>query len=141
MLKKASMTKELRLTVDNKVGVLNMISSLLADRGINIEALIGYERTDEKMSTIRLVADDIRRAADVLREKKIGSVEELDIVTVDMENTPGALSSMTKLLAQKEINIRYIYATSHIDHALVRVVLSTNNNEGAYVALKKSVAT
>lgn len=141
MLKKASMAKELCLTVDNRVGVLNMISALLADRGINVEALIGHETADEKRSTIRLVADDSRRAADVFREKKIGTVEELDIVTVDMENKPGALASMTKLLTQKDINIRHLYATSHTDHTLVRVVLSTNNNEGAYVALKKSVVT
>jgi acetolactate synthase small subunit len=43
MLKKAIMTKQISITVINKIGVLDIMAGYLADRGINIEAVAGYE--------------------------------------------------------------------------------------------------
>jgi len=140
MLQKASMTKEIRLTVDNSVGILSTITAFLADSGINIEAVVGYGTADPGTAEIMLVVDDTRRATDALKEKRIGSMTENDVIMVEMENKPGALSSMTRLLAQKEINIGYLYATTSPNRAPVKVVLSTDDNEKAYVTLKKSLS-
>jgi hypothetical protein len=140
MLKKVSMVKELFLTVDNKIGMLNKISGVLSDRGINIEGVIAFGMSDINFSTIMMVVDDSRRASDALKEKKINSVEENDAIMVEMANTPGALSATTKILTQLGINISYVYATTSPETAPVRVVLSTDNNEKAFVALRKSVS-
>ena len=43
MLRKALLTKQIYLTVDDEVGVLNRIADYLSDRGLNIEAVAAYE--------------------------------------------------------------------------------------------------
>ncbi|MBT8490212.1 MAG: ACT domain-containing protein [Deltaproteobacteria bacterium] len=138
MLKKAVLTKQISITLDNKIGVLNIMSGYLADRGINIEAVAGYEMEESKQAKIMLVVDDTRRAIDALNERGFGSVEEKDVVMVELDNKPGALKNVTSLLANQGINIRYIYATTSPDESPVRVVISTSDNEKSFVTLKKS---
>ncbi|MBN2514513.1 MAG: ACT domain-containing protein [Deltaproteobacteria bacterium] len=138
MLKKAALTKQISITVDNKIGVLNIMAGYLADRGINIEAVAGYEMEESRQAKIMLIVDDTRRAIDALNERGFGSVEEKDVIVVELDNKPGALKTVTNLLAHKEINIRYIYATTSPEKCPVRVVMSTSDNEKAFVTLKKS---
>jgi len=137
MLQKAVLTKQISITLDNKIGVLNIMSGYLSDRGINIEAVAGYEMEESKQAKIMLVVDDTRKAIDALHERGFGSVEEKDVVMVELDNKPGALKNVTSLLAHKEINIRYIYATTSPNECPVRVVMSTSDNEKAFVTLKK----
>jgi hypothetical protein len=59
---------------------------------------------------------------------------------VDLDNKPGALKTVTNLLAFKSINIRFIYATTSLDVCPVRVIISTSDNEAAFITLKKSAA-
>lgn len=138
MLKKAVLTKQISITVDNKIGVLNIMAGYLADRGINIDAIAGYEMEESGQARIMLIVDDTRRAIDALNERGFGSIEEKDVVMVELDNKPGALKNVTSLLAHKEINIRYIYATTSPEECPVRVVISTSDNEKAFVTLKKS---
>jgi len=137
MLQKAILTKQISITLDNKIGVLNIMSGYLSDRGINIEAVAGYEMEESKQAKIMLVVDDTRKAIDALHERGFGSVEEKNVIMVELDNKPGALKNVTSLLAHKEINIRYIYATTSPDESPVRVVMSTSDNETAFVTLKK----
>jgi hypothetical protein len=138
MLRKAALTKQISITVENKIGVLNIMAGYLADRGINIEAVAGYEMEGSKQAKIMLIVDNTRKAIDALNERGFGSVEEKDVVMVELDNKPGALKNVTSLLAHKEINIRYIYATTSPDGCPVRLVMSTSDNEKAFVTLKKS---
>jgi len=138
MLRKAYLTKQITLTVANEVGVLDRVTRYLSERGINIEAVAGYELGNAQKSHIMLIVDDTRRATDTLREKDIGPIDENDVIVVELDNKPGALKSITTLLAQKVINIRYIYATTSPEAAPVRVVVSTSDNEKAAVAVKKA---
>lgn len=141
MLKSASMTKEIFLTVSNKPGMLNTITAYLADRGINIEGIIGLGMKDKDKAIVLMVVDDTRRAMDALKEGNIGYAVERDSVMLEIRNRPGALLSITKILAQMGINIDHIYATkSSADGAPARVVLSTNDNERTFIALRKAVS-
>jgi len=56
-----------------------------------------------------------------------------------LENKPGALKSVTSLLAAKEINIKQIYGTMSTEKSPVRVVMATSDNQAAIVTLKKAV--
>jgi hypothetical protein len=141
MLKSASMTKEIFLTVSNKPGILNTITAYLADRGINIEGVVGLGMKDKDTAIILMVVDDTRRALDALKEGDIGYAVERNAVMLEIRNRPGALLSITKILAQLKINIDHIYATkSSADAAPARVVLSTNDNERTFIALRKAVS-
>lgn len=138
MLQKAVLVKQISVTVNNEIGTLDRTAGYLADRGINIEAIAGYEIEGENKAKIMLIVDDAVRAADALREKGIGSVEEHEVIMVELDNRPGALKTVTNLLAHKDVNIRYLYGTGNPDSTPVRVVFATNNNEKAYISLKKA---
>jgi hypothetical protein len=56
-----------------------------------------------------MVVDDTRRATDLLKQKGFSDLEEREEILVVLENKPGALKSVTSLLAAKEINIKQIY--------------------------------
>ncbi|MEA3470088.1 MAG: ACT domain-containing protein [Thermodesulfobacteriota bacterium] len=141
MLRSASMTKEIMLTVVNKPGMLNTIVAYLADRGIKIEGIVGLGMKGKDKALVMMVVDDTRRAMDALKEGNIGYVAERDAVLLEIKNRPGALLSITKILAQMGINIDHIYATKSSVDAPARVVLSTSDNEKTFVALRKAVST
>jgi len=134
------MTKEIFLTVANKPGMLNKITAYLANRGISIDGVVGLGIKGKDTAIILMVVDDIRRAMDALKDGDIGYAVERDAVMLEIRNRPGALLSVTKILAQMDINIDHFYATKSSADAPARVVLSTSDNERTFVALKKAVS-
>jgi hypothetical protein len=140
MLRKAMMAKQISVTVVNKIGVLDVMAGYLADRGINIEAIAGYEIQGSDKSSIMLVVDNTLRASEAIKERGFGSVDEQDVVLVELDNKPGALKTVTHILALKGINIKFIYATTSLETSPVKVIISTSDNEAAFISLKKSVA-
>ena len=140
MLKKAAMAKQISVTVINKIGVLDIMARYLADRGIDIEAIAGFEIPGSDNAMIMLIVDDTRRAIEAIKERDFGSIEENDVIMLELDNKPGALKTITGLLAYKGVNIRYIYATTSRDTWYVKVILSTSDNGKAFITLRESVA-
>jgi hypothetical protein len=138
MLKKAALVKQIYVTVTNEAGVLNRMADFLADRGINIEAVAGYEMTGTDKAKVMLVVDDTRRATDLLKQKGFTTLEEREEILVELENKPGSLKSVTSILAAKGINIKQIYGSMSSEKSPVRVVMSTSDNQTAIVTLKKA---
>lgn len=139
MLRKATLVKQLYVTVDDEIGVLNKMADYLADRGLNIEGVAGYGITGTGKARIMLVVEDTRRATDLLKQKGFTSLEEREEILLELENKPGALKSVTSLLAAKGINIKQLYGTMSSEKAPVRVVMATTDNQTALVTLKKAV--
>ncbi|HRT62616.1 MAG TPA: ACT domain-containing protein [Syntrophales bacterium] len=139
MLRKAVLTKQIYVTVNNEIGVLNKLADYVADRGINIEAVAGHEVQGTDKARIMMVVEDVRRASDALKEKGFTSIDVREELLVELDNRPGALKMVTGLLASREINIRQIYGTASPGDSPVRVILSTSDNQKALVALKKSI--
>lgn len=135
MVKKAKLCKEIAITVVNKIGVLADMSKIVADQGINIEAVAGYA-VDNK-ATIMLVTDDTLRATEALKKAGYKSLKEKEAVMVELENKPGALKIITGKLAEADIDIKQVYGTTCQEGCPARLVLSTSNNEKAVVVFKK----
>ncbi|HOO40167.1 MAG TPA: hypothetical protein PK653_01885 [Syntrophales bacterium] len=140
MLNKVSMAKQISVTVINEIGVLDIMARYLVERGINIEAIAGYEIPGSDNAKIMLVVDDTRRTIEALKKRDFGSIEENDVIMLELDNKPGALKTITGVLTYKAINIRSIYATTSRDTWYVKVILSTSDNTKAFVTLKESAA-
>ncbi len=134
MIKKASLGKEIVVTVANKIGILANISKILADHGINIEALAGYAVNND--AKIMVVADDTLRGKEALQKAGYSTIKENEVVLVDLENKPGALKSVTAKLAEAKIDIKYTYGTTCPEGCPARIVLATTDNEKALVSFK-----
>ena len=134
MLKDVNLAKEIVVTVGNKIGVLADISKILADHGINIEAVAGY--ADNAEAKIMLVTDDNLRSVDALKKKNYKSIVEKEIIVIELENKAGALKNITSKLASEGIDIKYIYGTACSAGCPAKIILSTSDNEKALVAFK-----
>lgn len=136
MLKNVQLVKEIAVTVVNKIGVLTDISKLIAEHGINIEAVAGYADKDNN-AKIMLVTEDNLRVTDALQKSGYKSLKESEVIVVELENKTGALKYLTAKLAAEGIDIKSIYGTTCTGACPARMVLSTSDNEKAIVALKK----
>lgn len=100
---------EFVLHVENRPGMLARITELLGGAGVNIEALAAYGHDGD--GVIRLIVDDAVSARRVLDETSI-RYDELTAITANMPHTPGALASVTRRLAEAEVNIEALYVLS-----------------------------
>ncbi len=137
MVKSANLGKELVVVDTNKIGVLARISKILAEHGINIEAIAGYAKENKQDAEIMLVADDHLRASDALKKEKYKSVIEREVVIVELENKAGALKIISAKLADAGIDIKHIYGTACTSSCPSKIVLSTSDNEKTLLAVKK----
>ena len=135
MVINAGLGKEIVVTVVNKIGILADMSKILADHGINIEAVAGYAKDGE--AKIMLVADDTLRAVDALKKAGYKGAEENPVVIIELENKPGALKNITAKLAAENIDIKSIYGTTCADNCPAKIILSTANDEKTLLIFKK----
>lgn len=136
MVKDARLGKEIDVTVVNKIGVLADMSKILAEHGINIEAVAGYAQAD-KNAKVMLVAEDTTRAVDALKGGGYKNLQENEVVIVELENKAGALKHITAKLAAVNIDIKQVYGSACAAGCPAKIIISTTDNEKAAVALKK----
>jgi len=116
--------RQLSVAIENAPGRLAAVSALLADRGINIEALSVINNVEQGM--LRMLVSDAESARGILEGAGF-SVIEADVLNVELTDRLGKLARLTAALAAANINIEYAYAT--VDHAgaRTRLVLKTTH--------------
>ena len=135
MVRNAHLGKEIVVIVVNKIGVLADISRILADHGINMDAVAGYER--EGQAHIMLITNDNLRASDALKKAGYSSTKEREVVVIELENKAGAMKQVTGTLAAQGIDIKHIYGTTCSGICPAKIIIYTSDNEKALVAFKK----
>ena len=136
MLKGARFGREIVVSVVNKIGVLADASRALAEHGINIEAVAGYAKEDNTAKIMFVTADTLR-TVDALKKAGYNSINENEVVIVELEDKPGALKFVTAKLAAEEIDIKHIYGTTCATGCPARIVFSSSNNQKALAAFRK----
>ncbi len=118
--------KQFTVFIPNEVGGLSKICSTLAEAKLNIKAISALDLFD--WGLVRLLVDNESSAREVFRTKGVVFGEN-EVLTLDLDNKPGALAEIARKLSNEKINITYAYAGGSGDRALV--VLSTTNNDAA----------
>ena len=128
---KARMAREAIVRVRNRIGALGQVTNCLAEKGVNIEAVIAtLEGAD---AVIRLVTGDHQRTVDALRELR-PDVQEARVVVAEVDHKPGLLQQITEKLASESIDLFYLYGTA-TDRDKCLVIFSSTNNERAVMVL------
>ena len=99
--------KQLSLFLENKPGHLSAICQTLARSGINIVTLSLADT--QQFGILRLIIQDWERAREVLETKGF-VVNVTEVVATEVEDRPGGLSEVLKILDQARTNIEYMYA-------------------------------
>jgi hypothetical protein len=137
MIKGVGLGEEIVITTDNKPGLLADIARIMAESGINIEAVVGYEF--DKKAKLMLVTSANLLMIDALKKKGYDSVKETEVVEVDLENKPGAMKVVTTELANNGIDIHYIYVTACTLGCSSKMILETSDNEKTIALLQKYI--
>jgi hypothetical protein len=116
--------QEVTAYLENKPGRLAKICSALAHEKINVQALSVMDTPDR--SVLRLVTHELEPTRKVLTSLGVEH-EHRDVLSVTMDNHPGALARLLERLAEEHINIEYAYSATGIGVGKALAILHTSN--------------
>ncbi|OGW36555.1 MAG: hypothetical protein A2Y97_03335 [Nitrospirae bacterium RBG_13_39_12] len=106
---KAKKSKQLYVTMKNKIGLLSEVSTAVAGAKVNIYAICAYGM--EEKAFFMLVTDSPAKAKKAL-SKLGGKISEDEVISVDLPNKAGELQKVAKKIAGAGIDIVYVYGTA-----------------------------
>ena len=120
---------EIFVVLENKPSTLGDMCSHLAENGINIDAIGVFQ------DAAKLLVKNVNKAMKIL--SKLDYTTELrDVLLVQLENRPGALSEMATKLGNKGINIEYCYGTLSKKKNSTAVIIDVSDIDKAMKILK-----
>jgi len=131
--------REISLFMNNVPGELGKMTALLSDAGINVDAITiqdassyiqnifqargksikrlasaanysSVKRDSAQFSLIRMLVDKSDEAVALLNEKEY-VFDTKDLIALELDNTPGTLSQITRKLGEEKVNINYVYGS------------------------------
>jgi hypothetical protein len=102
--------KQLSIFLQNRMGSLSKPLEVLTDAGINIRAMCMADTSE--FGILRLVVDDPMKGKEALEENNF-LVKITEIIGVEMNDAPGGLTDILKVIKENEIDLEYLYAFSH----------------------------
>jgi hypothetical protein len=128
---------EVTARLENKPGRLAKICAALAHEKINIRALSVMD-THER-SVLRVVVDQVEPTRRVLTS--LGTeFTTAEVLAVEMDNRPGALTRVLEALAEEHVNIEYAYVSGASAPGKSLGIFHTNNPKRALQVLAEPPA-
>ena len=112
--------KQLSVFLENRAGRLAEITGLLSEGGVNIRALSIADTTH--FGVLRFIADEPEQAQAVLRQNAV-TVSQTDVIAVCVDDQPGGLSGVLGCLAQRGMQVEYLYAFVSREQGKAGVIL------------------
>lgn len=116
--------KQLSIFLTNQKGKLYNVLNILAENNINIRALSLTDTSE--FGILRLIVDDPDKGQEIL-EKNNYTIKISSAIGVELNDVPGGLSSVLKVLNDNNINLDYLYAFTHEDSDKAILFLSTHD--------------
>ena len=125
--------KQLSIFVENREGTLVTVTDAIAKAGVDIRAMSVADTND--FGIFRLIVTDNQKAKQALDDAN-AFVSITEVVAVALEDKPGALAKVVKVLADHNINIEYMYAFITVSKQFAYVVLRVEDNAAAEKILR-----
>lgn len=129
------MITQLSIFLENRLGRLFEVTSLLGENGINIRALSLADKAN--YGILRIIVDKRKEAVNLLKENNF-SVNETKVVAAEIEDKPGGLASVLKIFVENGINVEYMYAFVEKSEEKAIVVFRVEEIEKAEILLEKN---
>lgn len=126
--------RQLSIFLENRSGRLAEVTEIMGEASINIRALSLADTSD--FGILRVIVDVPDKALRILEEKGF-TVTGTDVLAVEVEDKPGGLSRVLKLLEEEGVSVEYMYAFMEklTDHALL--IFRIEDIEGAIEICRK----
>lgn len=125
---------QLMIRVNNKVGTLAEITSVISASKINLIAITA--QAVDNVGNICFVTENNSEAKKLLKTKKY-DVREEPVVLVTLDHKPGALQAVTTKIAQAGIDLTLIYGSVEKEGIISRVVMIAEDNKSLLLAISK----
>ena len=129
---KAVKAQEVLITVENKIGALTHILSLIAEAGISIKSISAW--VVDNIASFRLITSQNLKIQNILSGYNY-SIEEKDVVVLGLPDEVGALKNLTIELKEADIDLLYLYGTTSKPEDEAVLIFSSNNNDKAVETL------
>ena len=114
-------TQQISVFLENRPGTLAELTGVLCDHNVDMRAMCVADAMD--FGIARIIVDDVYNTMTVLKDA--GYVCQItNVLTIEMQDEPGALSKILDLLGKEGINLEYTYA------------FLTRKKDTAYLVLK-----
>ena len=124
--------KQLSVFIENRKGRLGEVLRYLKENNVNILSISLADTTEYGL--LRLIVNDAQKARDVLYKEGFSSMLT-DVLIIKVPHAPGSLQKILELIAEKDVNIEYMYGLS-VESEDASIVLKTNDLEIACQVLK-----
>ncbi|MDD5209197.1 MAG: ACT domain-containing protein [Elusimicrobiales bacterium] len=116
----------------NVPGALAKFVELFANEGINIIGLASEIRDDS--GVVRIAVDGDRKVSHILTGAGFTTIET-SMISLELEDKPGQLLRLTRVLSENNINITTVYGTS-FGGASGRLLMNASDTDKALEVLK-----
>ncbi|MBR3070134.1 MAG: acetolactate synthase, partial [Lachnospiraceae bacterium] len=100
-------TQQISVFLENRPGTLAELTGVLCDHHVDMRAMCVADAMDFGIASI--IVDDVYNTMTVLKDA--GYVCQITkVLTIEMQDEPGALSKILDLLGKEGINLEYTYA-------------------------------
>jgi hypothetical protein len=105
------MAKDLTVYLEDRPGTLADLGEALGKAGVNIEGGCGVQ--DDGKESFHLLFEDAAAARQAIEAAGVKVQGERDVIVADVANSPGALGTIARGIADAGVNIELIYMASN----------------------------
>lgn len=127
--------KQLSIFLQNRMGSLSKPLEVLTVADVNIRAMCMADTSE--FGILRLVVDDPEKGKKALEENNY-LVKITDIIGVEMNDTPGGLTTVLGVIKDNLIDLEYLYAFSHEKEGKAILLLHADDIDNLIDVLSKN---
>jgi len=118
---KVEIRNEVLFKAPTRVGLLADVTEALHGAGVNILAIGAYDKGDK--GEFLMITDNNKVAYEALSVLD-GEMDMQSVVVAEVSNEPGELAAISRVLADNDINVSQVFATSVSGAGKVMIVLT-----------------
>ena len=126
--------KQMSVFVENTTGRLSDLTGVLAENGIDIIACTIADTVD--FGILRCIIEDPEKATEILKEHGF-TASITEVIAVSVEDRPGGLDRILRILAGAGIGVDYIYSTIRAVEGEATIIMKVEDPKKALEILEK----
>ena len=130
--------KQLSIFLQNRMGSLAKPLEVLTVADVNIRAMCMADTSE--FGILRLVVDNPEKGKEALEQNNF-LVKMTEIIGVEMNDSPGGLTSVLNTIKNNNIDLEYLYAFTHEKKDKAILLLHTDEIDGLINILNKNNIT
>ena len=127
--------KQLSIFLQNRMGSLSKPLEVLSENDVNIRAMCMADTSE--FGILRLVVDDPLKGKEALEAYNF-LVKITDTIGVEMNDSPGGLTAVLKVIKDNGIDLEYLYAFTHDKVGKAILLLHADKLDDLIAALEEN---